>query len=352
MNSSARYFPHALLIAFIYTVNPVTAFGQGEASVQGLEHDGSERQFRIFQPSSHDPNSPLPLVVNIHGFSFDSGFQQESTQMNTVAEREGFIVAYPDALNNDWFPTLDAVAESTEFIAAMLDHIESVYSIDEERVYATGFSQGAQLSYALARAIPDRIAAIAPVSGTQPKIDPGVELPLWPDRPVPVLHIHGTADAVSPYDGGIPPFGGLDWQSAPGEVASWAEHNGCASNPTDSTLPNLEQADQSSISLVHYSECAEYTDSSGVAREVETLLYQINHGGHNWPGDSPTSWPPLDESPWFGTVNQDISASEVIWEFFDRHRLPSVAVPEPNDGHVLTLVIAIGFALSRKPRNG
>ena len=101
MNSSSRYFPHALLVAFIYTVFPVTAFGQGQASVQSLEHDGSERQFRIFQPSSHDPKSPLPLVVNIQASLFIQGFSRNQRKSRgPLIARSAFFVNCSSSCNS------------------------------------------------------------------------------------------------------------------------------------------------------------------------------------------------------------------------------------------------------------
>jgi polyhydroxybutyrate depolymerase len=69
-------------------------------------------------------------------------------------------------------------------------------SVDSLRVYITGMSNGAMMAYRLAAEIPERIAAIAPVSGMV-KTDPGAVLP-----PMPVLHFHGTGDAYAPWAGG------------------------------------------------------------------------------------------------------------------------------------------------------
>jgi dienelactone hydrolase len=138
------------------------------------------------------------------------------TEFNVNADADNFIVVYPEALVyrdlRQWNNFVDAVPghagleepdapSDVDFTRDIIDYMSANYAIDTRRVYATGFSSGGMMCYALAMLLSDRIAAIAPVAGT-----------IWGDtafvmqrvasgsvRPIPVMHVHGTADNDVPY---------------------------------------------------------------------------------------------------------------------------------------------------------
>jgi polyhydroxybutyrate depolymerase len=240
-----------------------------------------------------------------------------------VAEREGFLVAYPDAVNGDWFGPQDNFG----FVGRLLDEVSSQYSINPAKVYATGYSQGGVMSYLLSIESPYTFAAIASVGGTRPLASDDVYFPphieATPSRPFPLLHIHGTGDPIVPYNGGISTVGSLTLNFPPVErlVHDYVRSNGGDLMPTIVDLPNTDTADGTTVQLLTY-DGGNYLDAAGNARPAEVLLYRIQDGGHNWPGDA-MGWPE------FGVpVNYDISASNEIWNFFSRHEL--ALIPEPS----------------------
>jgi polyhydroxybutyrate depolymerase len=291
------------------------AYGQGQTLNKSLMHNGIRRNYTIYVPSSYAPDTETPLVVNMHGLTLNRNFQMTYSGMNAVAEREDFLVVYPDAVNADWFGPQDNIG----FIDQLLDEVSSQYSVNHARVYATGFSGGGMMSYLLSVERPDKFAAIASVGGTRPFASGEVFYPpsieALPSRPFPLLHIHGTGDHLLPYNGGYSPVRGRNFPPVEQLVQNYVRNNGGNVTPTIVDLPNTDTTDGSTVQKWSY-DGGTYLDSAGNAREADVVLYRIANGGHNWPGDS-TGWP-----GWAGTVNYDISASTEIWNFFSRHEVP------------------------------
>jgi polyhydroxybutyrate depolymerase len=308
-----KWFIATLMLVLIAS----QAYGQGQTLDKSLMHDGISRDYTIYVPSSYTPQNSAPLVVNMHGATLNRGFQMAATGMNAVAEREGFLVVYPDAVNGDWFGPQDNVG----FIDGVLDQVSSQYSVNASKVYATGLSQGGAMSYVLSVARPYRFAAIASVSAPRPFAFDDTLFPpnlaATPSRPFPLLHMHGTGDTLVPYNGGVGVFD-LRFPSVEQVVGDYVLNNGGDITPTIVDLPNTNTTDGTTVQLLSY-EGGAYRDTAGNLRPAEVLLYRIHNGGHNWPGDFP-AWPEFAVP-----VNYDISASNEIWRFFSRHAL---AIPE------------------------
>jgi polyhydroxybutyrate depolymerase len=178
------------------------------------------RKVRLFVPSSYDGHTKLSLVLNLHGSGDNADNFANLTQLEQVAEMEGFVVAGLEAVTGMW--NVPPEAGKPDDVTYAIDTIEDVSSrlcIDRARVYATGFSGGGRMSSRLGCMIPDRIAAIGPVAGVR---FPGP----CPGRPVPVLTIHGLADSVNVYAGEGPEH--PRWSESVEEaVSGWAMKNGC-----------------------------------------------------------------------------------------------------------------------------
>ena len=176
----------------------------GEVINTTMIHDDKERNYLLHVPSTYDGEHPMPLVLAMHGLGENGHTQMNASRMNEVSEREGFVVAYPSALQGSW--GRDTPDNNLGFLDALLDKIHSDYTIDESRVYATGMSQGAIRSYMLAVERPTVLAAIAPVGGVRLLLEDGslspAGLPHLPERPLPIMHVHGTSDSVIPIEGG------------------------------------------------------------------------------------------------------------------------------------------------------
>lgn len=292
-------FKYSLLLLFF----SVSLHSQ-QTLLETLEHDELEREYYLFVPSSYEAGTEVPLVFNFHGRGSTANEQFAYTLLTTLAEEEGFIVVYPNGTLDDteisfWnvgFPGPTSNVDDVGFTMAILDRLITEYSIDETRVYSTGMSNGGYFSYKLACEQSDRFAAVASVTGS---VVPTELESCNPERAVPVMQIHGTADLVVPYEGSL--FG------APIEdlVDFWVDVNDCDPTPAFTEVPDTNSEDGSTAEHYLYA-----NESSGNAVE----LYKVIGGGHTWPGAVFI----------IGVTNQDISANELIWEFFKKHKL------EPN----------------------
>ena len=221
----------------------------------------------------------------------------------------------------------------------MIDELAMSYHIDSSRVYATGLSNGGAMSYYLASQLSNRLAAIAPVGAPRPAN------PTAP-RPLPVLHVHGTADSFVPIAGGfmnIPLPGGEYFSTftvlaIDDVIDDWRESNGCVGEPVITQLPDLNTRDSSTVTLIRYEDGERYLTAAGDERSAEVLYYMIEGGGHTWPGGG--------MSALFGPTNRDINWGAEIWNFFSRHELP--VVPLPGDYNQNGTVDAADYVVWRK----
>jgi polyhydroxybutyrate depolymerase len=265
-----------------------------------LQHDGNARSYEIYVPSAYDEETPLPVVLNFHGFTSSGPLQQDGTKMNELAEREGFLVAYPNGLDNSWNAgvccgrSAELGVDDVGFTRAVIEDLGVRGCIDRARVYATGMSNGGFLSHRLACEAADVIAAAAPVAAVL-----GIDATACnPVRPVPIIHLHGTADPLVPFDGG----GLADSQSVEDSVSGWMTRNGCTGEP-EATFENGAAT-------------CETVDAC--AGDASVTLCRIEGAGHCWPGQPcPERLGSIVGEPTF-----DIDANEAMWELFNRTALP------------------------------
>lgn len=258
---------------------------------------GETREYSLHVPPGYNPNTPTPLVITIHGASIWPAAQERLSQWDRVADREGFIVAYPSGQIGRGPRHFDI--EDAAFIADMIDELQRTHNIDRTRIYANGLSNGGGLSFILSCTMPDRIAAVGLVASAQ----------LWPwsvckdDRPVPMIAFHGTEDGAAPYDGGNsrqPWILNVVFPGIPEWTARWAARNHCAATPVESRVG-------SDVTRLEYTQCAS---------NAPAILYTIHGGGHTWPGGR-------DQPQWFGRTTQTIDASSLMWSFFKDHPQPA-----------------------------
>lgn len=249
----------------------------------------SVRWFTVHIPPDYVPGVQMPLVLNIHGATGNAFNQEEITGMNAKADEEGFIVVNPQALGDPpiWYgPLIGPISEpDMDFFDALLDHLQREISIDPNRIFATGLSNGATMAYRLGCDMSDTFAAIAPVAGGHA----GFHL-CEIERPVSVLVIHGTDDHIVPYYGS-----GDDVAPTRAFVEAWVYRNGCTAEITE-TNPHAN------IQIETWETCQD---------GVEVSFYTLLEGGHTWPGA------PL--SVGFGSNFPYLDATNTIWEFFKAH---------------------------------
>jgi polyhydroxybutyrate depolymerase len=256
---------------------------------------GAARSVRAHIPGSYNPAHGVPLILNFHGYQSDALEQELLTNMSAKSDASGFVVLYPEGSGSpeSWNAGAccgDAAKNGTDdvgFTRAILDAAEDKLCIDKKRIFATGMSNGAFMSHRLGCELADRIAAIAPVAGVL-----GVST-CAPARPMPVMHFHGTADMLVPYDGD--PMNGFI--SVPDSFKGWAMRDQCSGSPVET----FQKMDAS---------CSSYTSCAGGA---EVTLCTIQNGGHTWPGgpDIP-----------FGYTTPYLNATDAMWSFFQAHPLP------------------------------
>ena len=296
--------------------------GTGKLEEYSFMHDGIERNYWLYVPEDYDGQEDWPLVMVFHGFQIDGRFQMEVSQMNPVADKEKFLIAYPEGLpvlypltgesGPGWI--IPGAFEREEhqddvgFASKVIDDVDDKYNIDLARIHSTGWSNGSLFSFQLACELSDRIASAGGVGGhmTYEQLSS-----CSAERPVSTILIHGTDDILVPFDG-IPDL----YPPVPTTPEYWVSQNNCSTEPTVTDLPDINTEDNSTITRYQYTGCD---------RETEMDFYIMNDGGHTWPqGGWPESEVWGDVWPEFlGPVNQDINAGQVIWDFFERNPFPT-----------------------------
>ena len=282
-------------------------------------HGGLKRTFKIHTPSFYDTSAPLPLVIALHGRGGNGESMILVTRkgFNKLADKEKFIVVYPDGIELNWNDgRMDEEAndrahreniDDVGFISALIDSMITNYNIDPKRVYITGISNGAIMSYRLACEISDKITAIAPVDGNIPYL---VFDGCSPSETVSVLAINNLNDPLVPFEGGE--IYGHFHRVKLGKVLSvnesigfWVNRNNCSVNPVVTEEPDRDPDDGTRVTRLQY-----VNDFDG----TEVILYAVDGGGHTWPGGF--QYLPA----WIiGKTSRDIDANEVIWSFFKTH---------------------------------
>ncbi len=290
------------------------AAGDTAPRTESLSVDGTERTYRVYRPEAA-AGSRLPLILAFHGGQGSGQTMARQTRLHDLAARAGCVVAYPDSLEywQDGRATTGVGAYDVRFVRELVAHLVANESVDAERVYATGLSNGGMFTLRLACEANDLIAAFAPVIASFPvAFAPSCE----PGRPVPVMMVNGTDDGLIQWGGGEIFKGrrrGAGGTVIPVEqtVAFWRENNGCAATPVREQLPDRDPDDGTTVQVITYSACA---GNSAVT------LVRIDGGGHTWPSHDVAGAPLAKRL--VGRKSRDYDASSAIWAFFQRHTLP------------------------------
>jgi polyhydroxybutyrate depolymerase len=268
-------------------------------SVTGsLVHDGLTRNYILYIPANYNAANNHPIVFNLHGYTSTGAAQAILTRMNAIADTAGFIVAYPEGtLDNSsqpyWNSGYGTGVDDIGFIDALIDTIAANYTVNLQRVYSTGLSNGGIMSNTLACALNHRIAAIAGVGGTMSFVQ---STACSPNNRIPVMHIHGTSDIIVPYLGNATLLG------VNALVTHWRTHNGLTSTSSTTSFANTNLSDGSTANLIRYE----------IGSTYPVHLIRVNGGGHSWPGSGITV---------SGNTNMDFDASLEIWKFFSQYSL-------------------------------
>lgn len=247
-----------------------------------LNVGGQERTMLVYAPKGL-PKKNAPLVISLHGFRQDAVFQKNMSRWNDCADKNNFVVVYPNAIDTWW----DVGGQrDVKFIEAVIEEMVKRYGIDRKRIYLTGFSLGAMMTYQCMEHLGDRIAAFGPVSGV--RFD---NRPPKSAKPVSFMHVHGTGDNVFWWKGDLKhPAGG--YPSIPEYVEKWAKHQGLDVKKERAHFPRKDS--RASLTLWQKKNS-----------KVAIALLAIEDKGH-WHSEDPA---------------HSVSTSAELWNFFKRYSL-------------------------------
>ena len=298
-------------ITALLTLLVAPVFGQLDPGdhTRTVEVGDLTRRYIVHVPPSYDGSKPFPVVLGFHGGGSNAEAFIRFSGLSEKADEAGFIAIYPSGTGllprvltwnggNCCGYAMRNNVDDVAFVRTLLDDLANVAKIDEKRIYATGMSNGGIISYYLASNLSDRIAAIAPVGG------PMGTKECNPKRPVPVIHFHGTNDEFAAFNGGPGPksASGTNFYSVEHSIQAWVEANGCPTEPKVEKMPDKAD-DGMTVTKKTY----------GPGKDgSEVVLFVIEGGGHTWPGREP-----LVQR--LGKSTRDISANDLMWEFFQKH---------------------------------
>lgn len=315
------YFLRVLIMAVL--LEAVCAVGQAAAEPLApgdysfsIEHGGQERSYLVHVPPQASGRKPLPVVLNFHGATSNGHQQERYSGMDSAADRFGFIAVYPNGTGRlgllSWNAGLCCVyamfhrVDDVGFVRALVDDLSKRTAIDHSRIYATGISNGAMMSYRLAVEASDLVAAIAPVAGAMVLQD------FRPARPIAIMHIHSVDDPYARYHGGYGRLGKLGHDMGNPDVeqmlARWRTFDKCPEEarvgPVLNGSPGTSDAGNSATKYV-WGPCANGT---------EIVLWKLTGSGHVWPGAAQVRF--------LGRPTGLFDANQEIWRFFTKFSLP------------------------------
>lgn len=302
--------PCLLLGALILALLTPAVAQQAVSGERSIVSGGLNRDFILHIPANAPPG-PKPLVIALHGAWQPAGVMQRYLDLDKIADREGFIVAYPKGMNLLWNDGRATVAgimpiiyprDDGRFIVDVLETLEAEGLVDPSRAYLMGFSNGGFLTAFIACRYADRFAAYATMMMTVPV---GYSESCKPSRPLPILMMNGTYDPIVPMFGRPTP--GARLMSASESAALFARIDQCGT-PVETSAPHAR--------ILRWEGCA---NGSAVA------FYEIA-GGHQPPSQSTDAADAL-AALLLGPRRSGLDAPEEIWAFFKRFTLPPANAP-------------------------
>lgn len=255
------------------------------AKADNITVGGTSRSYNVIVPKNLGENRPL--LIFCHGYNQDAGwmqnneFKNDNVSMEAVCDTAKFVCVFPNGIDRAWDTGGD---RDINFIKAIIERMVTQHKIDRNRVYLGGFSMGGMLTYNAINKMSDIIAAFVSCSG------PSVVTPKSGLRPIPLLHIQGTAD---------------NWGGVQPALNPWIKHNGCST--TDKVINNYNGFSGAKLHIW------------GPGNDgVEVRLIELKDKGH-----------------WICKEPQVYTGKE-IWNFCKRYSLnkttPNVKITAPTTG--------------------
>jgi polyhydroxybutyrate depolymerase len=287
--------------------------GPGDYTEQ-INVNGTERSYKVHVPPGYQPGKPMPSVIMLHGISEDADSFAELTNMNAKADKEGFITIYPEGnpiLHNDshlaWnVPNWGIFhparkADDVKFVSEVIDRASKEMSIDPNRTYVAGFSNGGMLAQEVASQNADKVAAVALVGTALSGKDK------TPSNPVSVIDIHGTSDPVVPYENWDNSLKLVKMQPVSYTSDYWKQADGINGQGQYSVKGNIVSQ-----------------DSVNAKTGVEVKQIGVIGGVHTWPGKTNVD-----------TADQSFDATDEIWNFFSHHTRANGSAAGSSDSKVI-----------------
>ena len=284
------------------------------AEERTIIHKGVEREYLVHIPDNFTEDSPIVFVI--HGYTDSATQIMEYSGMNEVSDREGFIVVYPqgtiDSQGNTFFNVgyefhKDSTIDDVSFIRDLFVSLSEEYSLKRKQGFATGMSNGGDMSYLLACTSADLFRAVAPVAGS---LMAKIKETCNTHSPVPIFEIHGTDDQITLFNGDMENNGGWGaYYDLPSTISFFADAYNLDKR-SKKIIANKGEGSEYDIYLQRH-----WSQNS----DEEVWMYEIVDGRHVWPGFKIHWW----ENPifwyFYGSGNEDINASEEVWSFFKRY---------------------------------
>ena len=277
---------------------------ESQFSEHCIEYDDLERCWLLLVPMTLNESSTVPLVVDIHGGEDDMYQQRWTSDFANISMEQGFIVAYPQGHNNLWNMGWDSITcsvgilcteeDDVGFILQMVDIITQNHSIDNSRIYSTGWSNGCGMTQRLAVEASDVFAAAGCMSMYRFVEAPSDYLP------IPFMEVHGLLDEIIQYT--TTAHSALIFGPEKGAIQnleSWAELNGC-----QGTTPEVIES-QDDYDIRGYTNCE---------NETQVMLVTLFFAAHNpYEHDDPVTQPGRG-----GANPTGVPTSTMVWEFLSK----------------------------------
>ena len=282
-----------------------------------IKSSGITRSCFIHIPKGFSNQKTYPLVFILHGGGGNSLQVAGHSQFNKLADKYGFITAYPQGINKHWndgrkvpkHREQDSKVNDVDFIIKVVETLKKKYPVDAKRIYAAGISNGGFMCQRLAVEKADTFAAVASIVASLPLF--------WKNSSpgkISVLLINGTADPLVPYNGGSLTIKILGIRLNQGKILStdktiyfWLKHNKISTLPVITDIEDKVAGDNCHAVRFDWSD-----KDSGIC----VSLIKVINGGHSWPGAEKNLPKRI-----VGETCDDFNASKVIWSFFKDKRL-------------------------------
>ncbi|MDF1849612.1 MAG: PHB depolymerase family esterase [Verrucomicrobiales bacterium] len=316
LEKTPRLLEFALCILF------ALSFTGSKASEElTFSHVGLARTYRLHLPPGSTSDSPLPLIVALHGATMNGKQMEGLTKLTRLSNQtREFAVAYPSAdpkgnagiwdFLSPRIPTaqpsdsrITSGRDDLGFLSALMESLVAEGVANPKRIYLTGMSNGAFLANRFVLEEPGRIAAMGLVAGTFPRILEGTE---DTGHILPIAYFHGTGDEIVKIDGSSFLTKQKLSLSAREYTEWWVKRNAIAARqPETMVLPNRDPEDACRVERLRW-------DSEA----APVVFYRIRGGGHTWTGG-----PDTQPTQLLGPIAKDIDASTLLWNFFRNFQL-------------------------------